>query len=321
MNESDVLSILARRFRLTASGRRLGVRVGVGDDCALVDAGRGARLAVTTDAMVEGVDFDLKYFSWSDVGYKAISASVSDIYACGASPWIFLVTAGIPKGTSRREIDDLISGLFAASRKNNGLIVGGDLSASPKLFVDVCSIGRQTTPFKSRRGARPGDFLFVSGPLGSSRAGWMFFRKNMKPAAEIRGAHLRPEAPRAAGLALARQNRVTSMMDVSDGLLTDLSRLCAASGVSAGIYPRRIPVSSAARSAFARLKKNPVTESMIGGEDYVLLFAVRPPVPAEIHERFHCIGRILGRSRRPVVYDLERDPAAKLDPRGFVHQF
>ena len=320
MDEQILLSKIARRFGIRLSDRKRGVRVGVGDDAAMVRIGR-TNVVMTIDAMVEGIDFDLRVLSRRDVVYKAVSAAVSDLYACGATPSAFLITAGIPKGTSASQIRGLLDGIEQAAKFHQAPVVGGDLTQSPKLFLDVCAVGRLAGNFKTRRGARPGDFIFLSRDIGSSRAALLLFQKGRQVHPVLRRAHLRPMADRHAGLWLAKERSVTSMMDISDGLLIDLSRLCAAAGVSAGIFLNQLPIHPAARRAFQSLEKNPQNESAIGGEDYVLLFTVRPPVSESISRRYTCIGRVLKRGRGGPIYNMERRPPSGVKVKGFLHHF
>lgn len=315
------MRMIAGRFGLRSSHRKQGVRVGVGDDAAVVRIGR-TDVVLTTDAVVEGVDFDLRYFRWSDIGYKALSASVSDLYACGATPSAFLVTAGIPKGATEARIRQLLSGLAAAALVHHAPIVGGDLTRSPKLFLDVCAVGRLCGRFKPRGGARPGDRIFLSGPVGASRAALHLFRRRRRVPPLLSRLHLRPPADRAAGLRLASEPSVTAMMDVSDGLLIDLSRLCNASGVHAGIALNQIPIHPTTQSAFRSLGKDPMREAVIGGEDYVLLFTARPPVPRSMEQDYTCIGCIIGKRRSGgPIYNMERRTLATIPVKGFLHRF
>lgn len=320
MDEQILLKEIARRFGARPSDRKRGVRVGVGDDAAMVRIG-GTNVVMTADAVVEGIDFDLRYFSRSDVGYKALSAAVSDLYGCGATPSAVLITAGIPKGTSAAQVRDLMDGIEEAAKFHRAPVVGGDLTRSPKLFLDVCAVGQLAGEFKTRRGARPGDFIFLSGQVGSSRAALLLFQKGRRVHPVLRRAHLRPAADRRAGVVLSKEHAVTSMMDISDGLLIDLARLCDAGGVSAGIFLSQLPIHPAARRAFCSLGKNPLNEAAIGGEDYVLLFTVRPPVPESISRRFACIGRMLKRGRGGPIYNMERRPPSGVKVKGFLHHF
>ena len=321
MNEKILLHDIWKKFSGESAAFRRAVKVGVGDDAALVRVG-GTDVAMTVDSIVDGVDFDLRYFGWADVGYKALSAAVSDLYACGAEPSAFLVTAGIPKGVKRAQTAALLKGLAESAAVHRAPIVGGDITLSPKLFLDVCAVGRCAGTFKSRAGARPGDFIFLSGPVGTSRAALLSFQRRKPVAPALRRAHLRPAADRKAGLHLGRERSVTAMMDISDGLLIDLSRLCEASRVSAGIYPNQIPVSPAAKKAFRAIGKNPREEAAIGGEDFVLLFTVRPPIPESISAAYRCIGRILPKQPRGgPIYNMERRSINSIKVKGFLHQF
>ncbi len=323
MNEQTVVNAARKMFGGRAGGR---VRVGIGDDAAVVRIGR-TDVVLTIDSVVEGVDFDFRYFTWTDVGFKAVSAAVSDLYACGARPCAILVSVGLPAGTRASDTRALMSGLRDAARVYGAKIVGGDTSASPRLFVDVCAVGEIAGSFKSRSGAKLGDWIFLSGPVGASRAALGLFQKKLRVSPALRGAHCRPIAAASDGIRLAREPRVTAMMDVSDGLLIDLARMCAASRVSAGIFPSRVPVLQATRDAFRRLRRDPVQEAMVGGEDYVLLFCVRPPVPDGLAGRYSCIGQILPRRRgvQTPLYNMERRSGirhpAGIMVKGFLHRF
>ncbi|MBI4179762.1 thiamine-phosphate kinase [bacterium] len=321
MNEQTVLGEVYRRFKADSRARKLGVRIGPGDDAALVRIGK-TDVVLTSDALQEGVDFDLRYFSWADVGYKAVSAAVSDIYACGACPSAALATVGIPKGVRLPQVRELLSGMAQAAGEYRTPIVGGDVTRAPKLFVDISVAGKLEKRFISRSGARPGDLIYLSGEVGASRAALHLFRARRRVPKDLAQAHLRPKAQKNAGAILSKLPCVTAMMDVSDGLLLDLYRLCAASCVAAGIFPGRLPMSPSTRKAFTSLGLDPISEAAIGGEDYVLLFTARPPIPRIIQARYTCIGRIRrAPARGGRLYNMEKRPEVPLMAQGFLHRF
>lgn len=318
MDETAILAEIMKRFGRRSSRH---VPVGVGDDAAVVRIGR-QNVVLTVDTVVEGIDFDLRYFGWDDVGYKAISAAVSDLYACGAVPVAFLVTAGIPRGVGLSNLRTLLAGLGAAAAQHRAPIVGGDLSRAKKLFLDVTCVGRLLRKFIPRSGARPGDDIFLSGSLGASRAALGLFRRRHLVPPALRRAHLRPRADRRAGIALAREKQISAMMDVSDGLLIDLQRMCAAGGTCAAIALDRLPVDLPARKAFRSMGKDPFLEGAAGGEDYALLFAVRPPVPKRFYKNYFHIGCMIKGNPRPgLLYNMERRGLTPIDVKGFLHRF
>jgi len=233
----------------------------IGDDAAVV-AGPSGELLLAADVVVEGVHFDLDIVDVADVGWKALAVNVSDIAAMGGRPLHALVTVA---GASSAMIDGLVRGLAAAADAYDCAVVGGDLSAGPCLVVSVAITGTPGARRAVRRaGARPGDLLFVTGPLGRSAAGLRALRAEAQGGAATPGvlaaAYRRPIAHVAEGLA-ASAGGATAMIDVSDGLGIDLERLAVASGV--GIVLQSVPIAEGATR----------DDALGGGEDYELVFA------------------------------------------------
>jgi thiamine-monophosphate kinase len=235
----------------------------IGDDSAVVRRPEGA-LVLATDAVVEGVHADLALVALADLGWKAMTAAVSDIGAMGARPLHALVTLCGPPGT---DLDALTSGLAEASAEWGCPVVGGDLSGAREVMVSVAVTGvlDGTRPAVRRSGARPGDALVVTGPLGSAAAGLRLLRAG-ETTGPLVAAHKRPWARLAEGT-VARAAGATAMIDVSDGLALDLHRLADASGV--GFALTRVPVAPGAT----------LEEALAGGEDYELVVAT-PEVEA-----------------------------------------
>jgi thiamine-monophosphate kinase len=241
-----------------------------GDDAAVITVPShdgNARLVFTTDAVVGGVHVDLSLMDARDVGWKALTTAVSDIAAMGGVPAQAVVTVCAPPGT---EVDEIAEGVGEAALRWRCPVVGGDLTGGAELVVSVAVIGtlEGEAPPVLRSGARPGDSLFVTGPLGRSAAGLRLLgdRPGPGPAddgarSDLEHAYRRPLARLDEGRA-ARDGGATAMMDISDGLGLDLHRLAAASQV--GVVLETLPVADGATEA----------EALGGGEDYELLIAV-----------------------------------------------
>lgn len=241
--------------------------VGIGDDLAVL-RWDDDRVILGADQIIEGVHFDLARHDPYDVGAKAVNRNLSDCAAMGCLPAAAVVTAALPRSRGMDLARRLHAGMRDAGRRFDCPLVGGDTSIwDGALILGVSVVGRcaGVAPV-TRSGARAGDRLFVTGPLGGS----------------LLGRHLRFEPRVALGRALAESGRVTAMMDLSDGVSRDLARLCAASGVGAVVEADRIPV----HDDVARLPpdgRGPVEHALHDGEDYELLFACpdeTPPAPA-----------------------------------------
>jgi thiamine-monophosphate kinase len=233
-------------------------------------------LLLAADAVVAGVHCDLDLVGLDDMGWKALVANVSDVAAVGGRPCYALVTVAGP--LAKLDFDLLYDGLIAASDAYECPIVGGDLSSSVTLVVSVAIVGDagSATPAPVlRSGARAGDTLFVTGPLGSSAAGLELLRRaRVSEAPDLILAHRRPRARLDEGTA-ARVAGATAMIDVSDGLAADLRHLADASGV--GVVLDRVPVAIGVN----RVSDDPEAMALGGGEDYELLFAAPDPVLVE----------------------------------------
>jgi thiamine-monophosphate kinase len=245
LGENGLIQLLTRRWR---GGR--GVRVGVGDDCAVLDGGRkGEWLLYKTDAVVEEVHFTAKTAA-DLIGRKALARAVSDVAAMGGSPWSALITIGIPPETKPQRIRGIYRGLEKLAREYDVSLVGGETTRASKLFLSVSLLGRMKTEPVLRSTGRAGDLLFVTGKLGRT----------------IPGKHLKFKPRVAEGQWLARKGFARSMMDLSDGLGADLPRLAAASGVGYRIEREALPRNPGAS----------VVQALNDGEDYELLFSVAP---------------------------------------------
>lgn len=248
------------------------VVVDAGDDGAVLSGGQ----VVTIDALVEGVHFD-DLLSPSDVGYKSVAVSVSDLGAMGATPRWAVCALSLPRGSDVLDwVSRFAEGLHEACRAFGVYLVGGDVTAVPEgapRYVSSTLVG-QLTPDRAlrRSGARPGDDLWVTGSPGLAGAGWMF----LHPPADALAALRRPRPPLAFAQAVAAQQLATAAMDLSDGLGADVPRLATASGVRIELDPEQIPV-PASLADHPELRR----AQLAGGDDYELLFTA-PPGAREI---------------------------------------
>jgi thiamine-monophosphate kinase len=254
---------LVEAIRRVLSGAGPEVRVGVGDDAAVL-APTGGELVITTDSLVEDVHFVRGPTGARDLGYKAIAVNVSDIAAMGASPRAAVCALTLPPDVETGWVMELFGGMREACDEYALWLVGGDLSRGREASIAITVTG-EVAPGKAvlRSGARPGDRVIVTGELGGSAAGLRLTRPRTRPTAEqlaLVRRHLRPTARVGEGGVLARHG-ATAMMDISDGLTLDLSRLARASGVGARVSIDDVPVADGATT----------DDALGGGEDYELL--------------------------------------------------
>lgn len=260
--------------------------LGIGDDAALVLPRAGQEMILTSDMTIEGVHFVRELHPAGAVGHRALTRSLSDVAAMGGSPRFALVSLALARDATRQWVHDLYKGIFAVARKFRVAVVGGDTSVvEEKTLLDVTIVGEVEIGKALRRtGARPGDQIFVSGRLGLSALGLQVLQgkagKAEKDSACAVRAHLHPSPQCALGRYLCRGRLATSMMDLSDGLSTDLGRLCEASGVGARLDSALIP-----RPRISELV-TALELALHGGEDYQLLFTVPRESAGRVPHKF-----------------------------------
>ena len=263
---SDCVNATALSFNLIVDN---------GDDTAAWTAGRGQTL-FTTDTMVEGVHFTRETISWQDLGWKSLASNISDVASMGGLPAYALVTLGLPSDTEVSDLESLYEGMLEISNEYSLAIVGGDMVRSPVAFITVALTGVMQGEPMVRTGALPGDLVAVTGYLGSSSGGLKLMLEGKHETSEdarfLRESHCRPSPAVAVGQSL-RDSKVTTAMDVSDGLVADLSKLCFASSVSSKIFTDRLPIHAALWTQFPG---DSISLALGGGEDYVLMFTGRP---------------------------------------------
>ena len=280
LSEDQLIEAIAR----VLSGEEPGVVVGIGDDAAVVERGSGQPV-LTTDLLVEGVHFERASISARDLGAKAITVNVSDIAAMAASPRYALVSLAVPLDVDAAWVMELYGGIREACAEHALALVGGDTNRAELIVLSVAVVG-EVAPGRAltRSGARPGDRIVVTGSLGAAAGGFALSRAHPSRAAAALSepwgralveALARPVARVGEAQLLARAG-ATAMMDLSDGLAKDLSRLCLASGVGAHLDLGAVPVSPALRAAAPMLGIDALELAIGGGEDYELLATLHP---------------------------------------------
>jgi thiamine-monophosphate kinase len=229
-------------------------------------------MAVSTDLSVEGVHFRLEWIHPAEVGWRAAAAALSDLAAVGAKPVGVLSAITVPDGVPEEDLVALAGGIGDATAAVGGVVIGGDLSAGPAWSVAVTVIGRVERPV-TRRGASPGDGIWVTGTLGGARAALEAWRRGESPAEDARRAFAHPDPRIAAGQWLAAHG-ASAMLDLSDGLAGDAGHLAAASDVRVDLALEAVPVAAAAIVEARRLGLPVQQFAAEGGEDYELLVAL-----------------------------------------------
>jgi len=308
--------------------------VGIGDDAAVIRVSPGMVTLVTTDMLVEGVHFDLAYTGFEVLGYKSAAVNLSDIAAMGGRPRFYLVSVALRPQVRLEELEGLYRGLESACRPFGVRLVGGDTTSSfgsssgGPLVISVTMIGEATPGHAVKRsGARAGDDIYVTGSLGDSACGLAILKARgteelNKDEALLAARHLRPTPRIMAGRLLGEGRLASAMIDISDGLSSDLGHILEQSGVGAVVYKDRLPISRDLMQT-AGIKKA-VQFALHGGEDYELLFTARPShrkkiaaLQVEAGISFTAIGKVTA-EYGAVLVD-EKGQGRALRPSGYEH--
>ena len=324
------LALLDRIRSRAARSASFGLRLGIGDDCAILRLKPGEELAVTTDLSVAGRHFRLEWHPPEAVGHRSLARGLSDIAAMGARPIAAFLSLGLPKtlaapkGRRRAWIDGYIDGFLALADQFQTPLAGGDLAESPLAFADVVLLGAVPRGGALlRSGARPGDIVCVTGALGGAALGLELLRngsgrvgsaaRNSEKRQDPLGPHFWPHPRIAQGIWLRRRNVASAAIDLSDGLSTDLDHLCKESGVSSEIDAEALPIHAGAI----------LDQALHGGEDYELLFTARPDtaIPRSIAGILVTrIGRIVkSRAGKPRVMLVDSSGRHPLHRAGWEH--
>ncbi|MFA6127608.1 MAG: thiamine-phosphate kinase [Bacteroidales bacterium] len=271
--------------------RHPGSRKGIGDDSAVIDH-HGFLTLVTTDLLLEGIHFDLTYVPLKHLGYKSVVVNLSDIYAMNGTPLQITMSIGVSSKLSLNALEDFYQGVKLACNQYEVDLVGGDTSASLNgLTISVTALGTaQPQQIVYRKGAQKGDFICVTGDLGGAYMGLLLLEQEnrlfladpaYKPRLEeyqyILERQLKPEARKdLARVLLASKVQPTAMIDISDGLSSDLLHICEASGTGSRVFEDKVPVHAETMKMAGQLHISPMVAALNGGEDYELLFTVSP---------------------------------------------
>lgn len=296
--------------------------LGVGDDAAVIDH-FGKQTVVTTDLLLEGVHFDLAYTPLKHLGYKSVVVNLSDVYAMNATPTQITLSIGISSKVSVEALEEFYEGVYIACEEYGVDLVGGDTSASQKGFIiSVTAIGEVNEDKVVKRStAQKGDLICVSGDLGGAYIGLLFLEREKKIFLEspqvqpdlenesyVIGRLLKPKARKDIIEFLEQQQVLpTSMMDISDGLSSEILHICEKSGVGCVIYEEKIPVSEDSRNAAYKFEIDPTACALSGGEDYELLFTIKQDdyEKLTLNEQISVIG-----------YITEAEQGAKIKTKG-----
>ncbi len=300
LGEFKLIDRLTREFKR----KRETTLKGVGDDAAVIDIGGGEVLLTSSDMLLEGVDFDLTYFPLKHLGYKAVVVGINDILAMNGRPEQITVSLGISAKLPVEALEDLYEGLRVACEDYNVDLVGGDTRASlTGLVISISVVGRGSKESVTyRSGARVNDLICITGNLGAAYMGLHLLEREKRvlsgvatPEPQFGGyeyllqSYLKPEARLNIIDSLAEEGITpTSMIDLSDGLASDILQICKSSSCGARIYLERIPIAKQSSALAAELNSDPVVAALNGGEDHELLFTL----PLEMQESVAKLGCI-----------------------------
>ncbi len=292
------------------------LKVGVGDDCALLAHTKDLDLLVTTDMMVEDDHFSLHWQTPFQIGMKLMEANVSDVVCKGGRPKFAFLSICLKKDTSYDFVEGLYRGLYASAEKHGVLLVGGDTARGGQLVFNIALLGEvEPSLFRPRSGARPGDLIGVTGTLGGSAAGLELLRENRHGHTLD---HLEPKSRLAEeGRAVCRRARAT--IDVSDGLASEVTHLARESGTGAVVYYEKIPCSATTIETARLLGRNPEDFALYGGEDFQIVFAVPEDAVSDLRREFDDFSIVGEMTTRDGGIRLERNGKSEPFGKGYDH--
>jgi thiamine-monophosphate kinase len=294
--ETALINLIRDRFGAPIAGDLV---LSVGDDAALLDTGAASLLIVTTDLLVEGTHFRMDIIEPYLLGWKSVAVNISDVAAMGGEPTYAFVSIGLPD-LEVSIVENIYEGMRDVSAAFGSAIAGGDTVASGNIVINVVQLGLVERHLATKRsGAKPGDAIIVTNTLGDSRAGLeLLLRLGLEEARRVAPVlverHLKPEPRINEARAAVLTGKVRSMMDLSDGLSSDLGKLCEASGVGARVYAQALPISQDVHIAASRLDADAVLLAASGGEDYELILTCDP---RDVDDIIKAIDRTGSRAR------------------------
>jgi thiamine-monophosphate kinase len=329
LGERGLVALIRKRFPAPPGL----LPVGIGDDAAVAVPERGALEVLTTDGLVEGVHFDLRFSSFRDIGYKALAVNVSDVASMGGTPRLALLSLAFPDTITVAAVEALLDGFEELAHETGVTLAGGNLTRSPgPIVIDVTVVGAvRPRRVLTRAGGRAGQPLYVTGAVGAAAAGLGWLRQHASeagmpadPAMAAAVERYRRPLPRfRLGAVLGRTRAATACMDLSDGLADAVRQLAGASGTGASIDASVLPIPDAVARWFEAAGLDPVREALAGGDDYELLFTVDPKRHGRFrnavrHARGLTVTRIGELTPGPDLV-LVRGGASEPLPVGFAH--
>lgn len=306
--------------------------LGIGDDTAVIKIDENRSLLITCDIQVENQHFRLNNIDPGQLGRRAMAVNLSDIAAMGGQPTFALISLGLPKSFPANDFECLLQGMRDQLAEFSAMIIGGNLSNTEKdLIIDITLLGEvKSRQFITRSGAKPGDRIFVTGHPGASAAGYWTLEKfgRTVPAelSHLVQKHLQPIPRIRAGQRIAQSGFTTAMIDVSDGIAGDLHHICEQSRVGAEVYQRCLPLPEGIQQVSAFSGKSVIELALQSGEDYELLFTVKPEtsisaidaITAETGVPITEVGKILPKDAGYFLVDSENN-RLKLQTKGWNH--
>ena len=335
--EFDFIRRLRERAVNPQSSQTNQLRAGIGDDAAVVRSFGSKDSIIATDLLVEDIDFRRSTVPPYFLGHKTLTVSLSDIAAMGARPRWCLTSIGLPEDAWQTEfLDEFYKGLFELARQYDVQLIGGDTSRTPdRIVIDSVLIGECSTDTAvMRSGASPGDQIFVTGSLGGSAAGLRLIERGAHLADQNLASndtqaldqvllrHLKPEARVGWGIILGQERLATSMIDISDGLSSDLNHLCSESGVGSLIESSHLPIDHQVVELCGRRALDPLQLALHGGEDFELLFTVRPTDIPRLPKRVDGVGITRIGEIKPALEGVNISEGTRvweLTPKGWKH--
>lgn len=270
--EFGLIDLIRRKF--PAKDKNL--VLGIGDDAAVIKITPKRYLIFTTDALREGVHFDLSYYSYHEVGWKAMAANLSDVAAMGGIPTFGLISLGLPKNKKTEDVLKIYKGMNDLAKRYGCKLCGGDIFLSSEIIISIALLGETEPEFLVKRsGAKPGDLICVTGNLGQSQAGLELLKAKKTSKLDWLRKHLKPVPRINQARKLVQTLNVTSMIDISDGFGSDLYHIAEESQVGVLIFEKKIPMSRTFLQMASVLGKSPLDLALSSGEEYELLFTIK----------------------------------------------
>lgn len=329
LGEFDLIQRLTKQF----TNKEQNIIVGIGDDCAVIAKDNETYTLATCDIQVAGVHFLPQYQNPEDIGRKAMAVNISDIAAMGGKPTYCLVSLILPPHIDDEFIESVYKGMSQLCKQYTMTLIGGNISSGQQLAIDIFLLGEvKKTDLVLRSGAKPGDKVLVTGNLGDAAAGLAVLQNpsiklTKKEKVTVITRQCSPIPRLAESTILAASKKVTSMIDVSDGLSSDVLHICKRSNIGVILYEDRLPVSATAQKVARQLREDPLKLVLSGGEDYELLFTTQPKYVDSLMEEVQrqtgtqvtVIGEITSQKEGYLLLKTQREKI-KLIASGWDHK-